>query len=166
MCAHARSKVLYDFRISCFNNRCSVKYSLFSLRFGHSQVNTHVFRLDKDGSPIKEGHGLLREMYFKPIRLENEGGVDPIFRGIVAFPAQEVDTLMVDEMRNSLFQTSAATPGKQSGFDLAAMNIQRGRDHGLPDLNTVRKNLGLEGKIILRTATSFPGLLTFPISKR
>ena len=44
---------------------------------------------------------------------------------------------MVDDMRNELF------PG---GQDLAALNIQRGRDHGLPDYNSVRKALGLEGE--------------------
>ena len=110
-------------------------------------MNSLIFRLNKDGSPIKEGHGLLREMYFKPSRLENEGGVDPVFRGAVGFPAQEIDLFMVDEMRNTLFQTSAAAPGKQAGFDLASMNIQRGRDHGLQDLNTVRKSLGLKRMI-------------------
>ena len=113
-------------------------------------MNSFIFRLNKDGSPITQGHGLLREMYFKPNRLEKEGGLDPIFRGSVAYPAQAIDVLMVDETRNSLFKTSAATPGKKNGFDLASINIQRGRDHGLPDLNTVRKNLGLKGKLIIR----------------
>jgi len=83
-------------------------------------------------------------MYFKPNRLENEGGVDPIFRGALYFPAQEVDLKMVDEMRNTLFPTSAAAPGKPTGFDLASLNIQRGRDHGLADFNTVRRSLNLK----------------------
>ena len=100
--------------------------------------------MEADGNPIKEGNVLLRDVYFKPNRLENEGGLEPVLRGATAFPAQEIDLLMVDEMRNTLFPTSAATPGKSSGFDLASINIQRGRDHGLPDYNTVREKLGLK----------------------
>ena len=42
-------------------------------------------------------------------------------------------------MRNFLF----GNPG-DGGFDLAALNLQRGRDHGLADYNTVRKAYHLQ----------------------
>ena len=45
---------------------------------------------------------------------------------------------VVTDVRNFLF----GLPG-HGGHDLAALNIQRGRDHGLPDYNTVRDGLGL-----------------------
>jgi hypothetical protein len=54
--------------------------------------------------------------------------------------AQEVDTHMVDGLRNFLFGT------ENLGIDLAATNIQRGRDHGLADYNSVRVALGLARK--------------------
>jgi hypothetical protein len=44
----------------------------------------------------------------------------------------------VDGIRNNLF----GPPGN-GGTDLAALDIQRGRDHGLPDYNNLRGNYGL-----------------------
>ena len=88
------------------------------------------------------GHLLLREGYFRPERVTEEGGLAPILRGAVKQPAQEVDTKVVDELRNFLF------PKKGVGLDLAAINIQRGREIGIPDYNTVRKALGLRRKIL------------------
>ena len=53
--------------------------------------------------------------------------------------AQEVDTLVTDAVRNFLF----GPPGS-GGFDLASLNIQRCRDHGLARLNEARKAYGLK----------------------
>nr|MDJ0601683.1 peroxidase family protein [Crocosphaera sp.] len=61
-----------------------------------------------------------------------------LLMGLASQQAQELDTLLVDDVRNFLF----GPPGA-GGFDLASLNLQRGRDHGLPDVNTVRLALGL-----------------------
>lgn len=41
---------------------------------------------------------------------------------------------------------------KPYGFDIVAINIQRGRDHGIPDYNSMRVHCGLP------KATSFDDL--------
>ena len=73
-----------------------------------------------------------------PDRIIKEGGIAPILRGLAVQLAQNVDTFVVDDVRNFLF----GPPGA-GGFDLASLNIQRGRDHGLPSYNDVRIAFGL-----------------------
>jgi len=89
------------------------------------------------GCPSEAGAISLRDAYFTAARILAEGGVDPVVAGSLAGFAQEVDTRAVDEIRNLLFATNT------QGFDLLAFNVQRGRDHGLPDYNSVRAALGL-----------------------
>ena len=63
----------------------------YCIRYGHSQVNTHLWKFDKDWNVIPEGHLPLRDSYFAPERVINEGGIDPLLRGFVYQAAQEID---------------------------------------------------------------------------
>ena len=51
----------------------------------------------------------------------------------------EVDGQITEDLRTMLF----VNPGNAAGLDLAVFNIQRGREHGLPDYNTMREAYGL-----------------------
>ena len=62
---------------------------------------------------------LLREGFFHPERVTEEGGLEPILRGAVRQRSQEIDTKVVDELRNFLF------PSNGIGDDLPAVNIER-----------------------------------------
>lgn len=60
------------------------------------------------------------------------GGIDPVLRGLLLSPAklQTPGQMMVEELTERLFQAQGGMP-----LDLGALNLQRGRDHGLPGTN-------------------------------
>jgi len=72
-------------------------------------------------------------------------------------PHQRVDAFIIDDVRNFLFVDDQPTGTPQlRGFDLASLNIHRGRDHGLPSYNDMRKALGLERKESFSDITKDP----------
>ncbi len=108
-------------------------FSTAAYRFGHSMLNETMLRMDNHGNPIEEGHLSLAEAFFNPANLTHHG-IDPYLKGLAMQTSQEIDTRIVNDVRNFLF----GEPGS-GGFDLAALNIQRGRDHGLADFNSIRR---------------------------
>nr|XP_019607599.1 PREDICTED: thyroid peroxidase isoform X2 [Rhinolophus sinicus] len=116
-------------------------FSTAAFRFGHATVHPLVRRLD---SRFQEHPDLpqlpLQDTFFSPWRLLKEGGLDPLVRGLLARPAklQVPDQLMSDELTERLFVLSSS-----GTFDLASLNLQRGRDHGLPGYNEWREFCGL-----------------------
>ena len=118
--------------------------NLFSgavFRYGHSALSPQLLRLNAAGESIEAGDLPLRNAFFAPHRLATEGGIEPLLRGLASQVCQQVDNFIIDDVRNFLF----GAPGS-GGFDLASLNIQRGRDHGLPSYNDVREAYGLERK--------------------
>jgi hypothetical protein len=80
----------------------------------------------------------LANVFFNPSIIPSVGGIDPFIRYFAIDTQQITDTKIVDPLRNFLF-----VPPGSGGFDLGALNIQRGRDHGLSDYNTMRADFGL-----------------------
>ncbi len=103
-------------------------FSTAAYRFGHSAVSDELLRLDANGEEIPFGHLPLKNAFFAPHRITLEGGIEPLLRGLAAQEMSKVDTKVVDGLRNFLFG-----PPTDGGLDLASLNTQRGRDHGLPD---------------------------------
>jgi hypothetical protein len=118
--------------------RIANAFSTAAYRFGHSAISPTLLRLGPDGDPIEHGPLSLREAFFSPDRLRQEGGIEPILRGLAAQRHQRIDVHIVDELRNFLFGDAGS-----GGLDLACLNIQRGRDHGLPSYAAARVAYGL-----------------------
>lgn len=115
------------------------EFSAAAYRLGHSMVNDDIKRLNADGTTIDDGNLSLREAFSTaPAILNTESAIDPVLRGLAAQRHQKVDLQIVDTLRNFLF----GQPGS-GGFDLTALNIQRGRDHGLASYNDAREAFGL-----------------------
>jgi len=134
------------------NPSISNVFSTAAYRFGHSMLSSELLRLDSAGEVVEAGNLALRDAFFNPAELI-DNGIDSILRGLASQQAQEIDTQLVDDVRNFLF----GPPGS-GGFDLAALNIQRGRDHGLADYNQVREDFGLERVSSFSEITSDPSL--------
>ena len=68
----------------------SNEFSTAAFRFGHSLIKPILSRLNSSFQPIEEGHLMLHKIFFAPFRLVEEGGIDPILRGLFAIPAKKV----------------------------------------------------------------------------
>ncbi|XP_008576610.1 PREDICTED: thyroid peroxidase [Galeopterus variegatus] len=126
---------------STVNPTVSNVFSTAAFRFGHATVHPLERRLDTRFQEHPDLPGLpLHDVFFSPWRLIQGGGVDPLLRGLLARPAklQVQDQLMNMELTERLFVIS-----NSGTMDLASLNLQRGRDHGLPGYNAWREFCGL-----------------------
>ena len=103
------------------------------LRFGHSQVAEHVYAMGPNAHGKTLSHRNLAASYFMPMETVHNIS-DDLLRGSIHYPSQAVDLIVVDALRQHLF----------SGGDLITLDLQRGRDHGLPDYISLRKAYGLD----------------------
>ncbi len=110
-------------------------FSGAAYRVGHTLLSPQLLRLDSHNRSI--GNISQADAFFNPTQISSIG-IEPYLRGLAKQRPQEVDAYVVDPVRNFLF----GQPG-QGGFDLPALNVQRGRDHGLPRYNQVRMDYGL-----------------------
>ena len=118
------------------NPAIATEFSTAAFRLGHSMLADDVEFLTNDADDVRDEMP-LSQAFFNPPAV-SEFGIDPILKYLASSNAEEIDNKVVDGVRNFLF----GPPGA-GGFDLASLNIQRGRDHGLADYNDTRAALGL-----------------------
>ena len=102
-------------------------FATAAFRFGHSLIQDAFERLDGDFNSISVGPLNLRDSFMNPQAYFDSEGTDPIVRGWITQPARAVDEFLNSILTTQLFETEEGF-----GMDLATLNLQRSRDHGLP----------------------------------
>ncbi len=136
------------------NASISTEFSTVAFRFGHSLLSAIIERLTNSGADIhdvnpKGADISLAQDFFDPNLLNPTGAVDPltghtssdigpVLKAQASGVSQATDLLAVSEVRNLLFGN-----GGFGGEDLIARDVQRDRDNGIPNYNTLRVALGL-----------------------
>ena len=121
------------------NPNIAAAFSGAAFRFGHVTIQPIVLRLGEDWNEHPDfGNHLLHTAFFSPWKIVDEGGLDPLVRGLAGNFAKLPDG-MNEELRQHLFKLANTI-----GFDLASLNIQRGRDHGIPLYSTWLDTCGFD----------------------
>ncbi|MDC9825806.1 peroxidase family protein [Devosia sp. ZB163] len=152
-------KVQPNIDLFVFNTITDVNPAIFAefahtvYRFGHSMLTDHLKLLPlndqgqpigPDGQPLASAAGWqgidvgLIEAFLNPVLYDNDGGITAeqaagaIVRGLTYVRGNAIDEFVVESLRNNLLGLP---------LDLAAINLARGRDAGIPTLNEAREQL-------------------------
>lgn len=117
---------------SSVNPSIATEFSTAGYRLGHTMVSNEIL-VNFSGATI----GLV-DAFFNPAWVK-ANGISNAVASASKKAMQQIDNEIVDNLRDNLF----GPPTAQQLIDLASLNIQRGRDHGLPDYNTMREAYGL-----------------------
>ncbi|MBJ04154.1 MAG: hypothetical protein CMB65_05595 [Euryarchaeota archaeon] len=124
---------------SSINPEVTSSFATVAFRMGHSQTGDIFLRLDENREPIENGIMDLFDGFWTTRPVTEGGGIAPILRGVAAQTQAANDIYYGDDLRNHLF----GMPGA-GGMDLCAIDIQRGRDHGVPYYGDIRAAFGLD----------------------
>uniref|UniRef100_A0AAF5Q2S6 peroxidase n=2 Tax=Wuchereria bancrofti TaxID=6293 RepID=A0AAF5Q2S6_WUCBA len=117
---------------SKINPTVSNVFTTSAYRFGHGMLQEFYQRLDFAGNNISHGGFLFGDGVFKSRKILFEGGIDPILRGFMMTPVKRPHRM-----------SKSITEKMFGSTDLGSVNIQRGRDHGLPSFNKWRHFCGM-----------------------
>jgi peroxidase len=121
------------------------EWATTAFRFGHDQSRNTVDRMNEAGASVETvtlatsfARANAAAAFDDPGGNPSASVMEEWIRGQLAQATQEIDGRVVDGNRNALFGIPGAT------VDLEVLDIQRGRDHGVADLNNLREGLGLK----------------------
>ena len=115
----------------------AVEFSGAAFRLGHTLISEQIVTVDSNGTDSIS----LQDAFFNP-DIVSQNGADNILLGLGYQQSNDLDHRIIDGVRNNLF----GPPGN-GGQDLVAINIQRGRDLGLPSYTAVYNSLNPDNPI-------------------
>ncbi|KAK4311222.1 hypothetical protein Pmani_017264 [Petrolisthes manimaculis] len=101
----------------------SAEFATAAFRFGHSMIPDAINEVSHAGVSRSR---VLNSVLEAPFPLYEEGVEEGLVRGFTKQRAMLVDSSFTTQITGQLFQEEEAF-----GLDLIALNLQRGRDHGL-----------------------------------
>ncbi|WP_411340015.1 peroxidase family protein [Sphingopyxis sp. J-6] len=117
------------------NPNIAAEFAHVVYRFGHSMLRQDiaVIEMDEDGNPVQNDISLF-EGFLNPVMYDSLGTAEQasgaIIRGMSRQAGSEIDEFVTDVLRNQLLGIP---------LDLATINLARGRDVGMPSLQTARE---------------------------
>ena len=124
---------------SSINPQLSNEYILLAAFATGSQMSDGWLQFDEGLNESTSGHLDLRDGFWTTSSLIEAGGIDSTIRGAAYDTQREMDLSVIPSLRNLM---SGAMWG--GWMDDCAMDIQRGRDRGITDYNSLREGLGLD----------------------
>ena len=117
------------------NASVSNEFATAAFRVDATLISPDLQLIDNTGA---QSSVAFQDAFYDP-DFAKQNGIDSLLLGLASQEAQEIDTFIVDDVRNFLFDL----PPGAGGSDLASRILQGGRDHGLPSYNDTRREWGL-----------------------
>ncbi|EFX66695.1 hypothetical protein DAPPUDRAFT_14918, partial [Daphnia pulex] len=121
------------------------EFAAAAFRFGHTLIQ------GKHHGGDQGARNPVTPTLFQNAKIYTPGNLDKFLTGLASQPSQNAENFFTQEVTNHLFEEQ----GKGFGLDLVSLNLQRGRDHGIPGYNAYRTQCGLP------PASQFKDLLNF-----
>jgi hypothetical protein len=130
------------------------EFTTIAFRFGHDQSSQNQQPLNEDGSHATPGgltvFTLATAFVAGADAARTATDLDAWIRGQLSAHTQEIDGLVVDGNRNTLFgiglnpDGTPNVPPNSPTVDLEVFDIMRARDHGVWSYNKLREGMGLD----------------------